>query len=72
MTPISTRTNKAGPRIPIGVHPVDIAITPDGRTAYVANYGSDTVTPISTRTNKAGPAIPVGQRPADIAIAPGR
>ena len=43
--------------------PVAIAITPDGKTAYVANFGSGTVTPIATATNTAGPPIPVGSSP---------
>ncbi len=51
-------------------HPIAIAITPDGKTAYVANSGSDTVTPISTATNKAGKAITIGKDPAYIAITP--
>ena len=40
-----------------------IAITPDGKTAYVANTGSGTVTPIATATNTAGPPITVGSEP---------
>jgi DNA-binding beta-propeller fold protein YncE len=31
--------------------PDGIAITPDGKTVYVANIGSGTVTPIDTATN---------------------
>lgn len=42
------------------------------QSAYVANFGSDTVTPISTRTNTAGPAITVGALPGAIAITPDR
>ena len=36
-----------------GLHdqPDGNAITPDGRTVYVANIGSGTVTPIDTATN---------------------
>jgi YVTN family beta-propeller protein len=71
VTPISTRTNKAGRAIPVGAYPEAIAITPNGATAYVVNASSDTVTPISTRTNKAGPAIPVGPDPGVIAIMTG-
>ena len=47
-----------------------IAITPDGKTAYVANDGSDTVTPINTATNTAGPLITTGTFPWAIAITP--
>jgi DNA-binding beta-propeller fold protein YncE len=44
-------------------------ITPDGKTAYVANaYG--TVTPISTATKTPGPAIPAGAAATAIAITP--
>jgi YVTN family beta-propeller protein len=41
--------------------PGGIAITPNGATVYVANYGSDTVTPIPTSTNNTtGTPINVG------------
>ena len=70
MTPIATATNTAGPPITVGSDPQAIAITPDGKTAYVANIGSDTVTPIATATNTAGPPITVGNSPDAIAITP--
>ena len=70
MTPIATATNTAGPPITVGSNPDAIAITPDGKTAYVANDGSDTVTPIATATNTAGPPITVGSGPNAIAITP--
>lgn len=49
-----------------------IAITPNGKTAYVANFDfySGTVTPIRTAVNKAGAAIPVENGPQAIAITP--
>src|SRR6266567_595821 len=31
VTPINTGTRTAGPPIPVGLHPVGIAITPDGK-----------------------------------------
>jgi DNA-binding beta-propeller fold protein YncE len=37
VTPIATATNAAGPPIAAGVNPYVITITPDGKTAYVAN-----------------------------------
>ena len=37
VTPIATATNTAGPPITVGNDPNAIAITPDGKTAYVAN-----------------------------------
>ena len=70
MTPIATATNTAGPPITVGGGPQAIAITPDGKTAYVTNFDSDTVTPIATATNTAGPPITVGHGPDAIAITP--
>jgi YVTN family beta-propeller protein len=66
-TPINTFTNTAGPKIKVGRSPTAIAITPDGKTAYVVNYRSDSVTPIRIATNTALAPIPVGRhpRPAD-------
>ena len=50
--------------------PLAIAITPDGKTAYVANVGSQSVTPIATATDTAGADISVGISPEAIAITP--
>ena len=50
--------------------PTAIAITPDGKTAYVANLDSGTVTPIRTATNTALPPIKAGRHPDAIAITP--
>ena len=70
VTPIATATNTAGPPIPAGNLPIAMAITPDGKTAYVANFNSGSVTPIATTTNTAGPPIRTGSNPFDIAVTP--
>ena len=77
MTPIDIATNTAGTPIPVGSGPDAIAITPDGKTAYVVDGGAisntnfnGSVTPIDTATNTAGPAIQVGLGPDAIAITP--
>ena len=57
VTPISTATNTAGKPIKVGKEPDAIAITPDGRTAYVASSG--TVTPIATATNTASQPVTI-------------
>src|SRR5205809_411272 len=36
VTPIATATNTAGSAITVGTYPAAIAVTPGGRTAYVA------------------------------------
>ena len=60
MTPIDIATKTPGAAIPVGDNPQGIAITPDGKTAYVVNGGSDTVTPIDTSNNTPGATVPVG------------
>jgi YVTN family beta-propeller protein len=70
VTPVNTATNQAGRPIRVGRGPVGIAITPNGRTAYVTNSDSGTVTPIDTATNQAGPPIRVGPGPLSIVITP--
>ena len=43
--------------------PFAIAVTPDGKTAYVADLNAAAVTPIDIATDTAGPDIAVGSRP---------
>jgi YVTN family beta-propeller protein len=70
VTPIATATNTPGKVIRVGNNPVNVAITPNGKTAYVVNNVSNSVTPISTATNTPGPAIKVAAAPIEIAITP--
>jgi YVTN family beta-propeller protein len=60
VTPVRTATNTALAPIKVGGGPWTIAITPDGRTAYVASLASATVTPVRTATNTALAPVTVG------------
>jgi YVTN family beta-propeller protein len=60
VTPINTATNTPGRVIKTGHEPFEIAITPNGKTAYVTNLGSGTITPIDTAL-----------KPIDVGGAPG-
>src|ERR1017187_9196997 len=70
VTPIDTATNTKLRTITAGAKPTAIAITPDGKKAYVANSRGDHVTPINTVTNRADKPIEVGAGPGYIAITP--
>ena len=70
MTPIDTATNTPGAAIAVGSGPVGVAVTPDGKTAYVTNLESGSVTPIDTATNTPGAAIAVGSFPEGVAVTP--
>jgi YVTN family beta-propeller protein len=62
---------RASAPIAVGSSPFGIAITPDGKTAYVTNEGgSGSVTPITVATNTPGTPIAVGSEPYGIAITP--
>jgi YVTN family beta-propeller protein len=52
-----------------GEGPGPIAVTPDGRTAYVVSM-TGTVLSIATASNTAGPPVKVGKLPMAIAITP--
>jgi YVTN family beta-propeller protein len=46
-----------------------IALSPDGRTLWVANPDADSVTPVDVGTLRAGPTVPVGREPWGVAVA---
>jgi hyaluronoglucosaminidase len=73
VTPIQVATGTAGRPIRIDGGPSlrgGLAITPNGRTIYVANYKNGTVTPINTKNDTTREPIRVGAEPYAIAITP--
>jgi VCBS repeat-containing protein len=50
--------------------PDALAISPDGRTLWVANYSAGTVVPVALPTNRVGTPINVGLNPTALAITP--
>jgi YVTN family beta-propeller protein len=65
---IDIATQQVISTIPVGKLPEDVAITLDGRRAYVANGGSDNVSVIDTVTQKVLATILVGRNPNGVAI----
>jgi DNA-binding beta-propeller fold protein YncE len=66
VTPISTATNTV--RTPVNAlgDPGSMAVTPDGRTLYVADSDTGVVLPISTATNRPGRPIHVEAKDAGV------
>jgi len=69
---IDTATNQlVGDQIEAGDGPASVAITPDGRYAYVADVFGDTVAVIDTVNRQpVGAPIPVGDGPFGLAVTP--
>ena len=63
VTPVNIATGTAGTPITVGPMPMAIAITPDGKTAYVANAASNEVSAVDIVNLKEVARIPVGQVP---------
>ncbi|MCS6775726.1 MAG: alkaline phosphatase family protein [Chloroherpetonaceae bacterium] len=65
-------------QIPTGLHPSDLALSPDGTLLAAANANSDTVTLIETRARRVretisvrpDPALPFGSMPNALAFSP--
>ena len=69
MTPIDLTTDTPGTEIKVGEDRFAIAITPDGKTAYVGNESSHSVTPIDVATNTPGAEIKLGGTVGELGIA---
>ena len=62
--PYDLTTKRPAAPITVGTRPSYIALTPDGRTIYIANNQSGTVTPINVPTDTASKPIRVGLAPS--------
>ncbi len=70
---IDLTTRAVSPAVDVGLNPESLAITPDGSTAYVADFGSAEVTPVDLTTwpPRALAPIPLpGTSPRAIAVSP--
>jgi YVTN family beta-propeller protein len=66
---VKTRTKKPID-ITVGTSPFGVAVTPDGKTAFVTNFFSGSVS-IDIKTRTKNPTdIPVGSTPAELTITP--
>jgi YVTN family beta-propeller protein len=64
---IDTATNTVIATVSVGDRPQGVAVSPDGTTVYVTNYGG-TVSVIDTATNTVASTVNVGTNPNGIAV----
>ena len=70
LTPIDLATGAALTPIRVPASAAEVAIAPDGRTAYITDDADSAVVPIDLLTGGEGSPIPVGTWPVAIAITP--
>jgi DNA-binding beta-propeller fold protein YncE len=76
VTAISTANNSVTRAVKVGTDPVAVAVTPSGRTAYVAGVGSDedgspgTFMPVDLASGVAGKPVAMGTDPVAVVLAP--
>ena len=76
VTPISTRTGRAGRPVKVPAEPTELAVAPDGQTVWVVSQINGTnqtpgrITPVSTATGRAGKPIRVGIDPGPLVVSP--
>src|SRR4051812_20080499 len=65
-------THKIVATVRVGVSPAEMAVSPDRRSVYIANTGSDTVSVLDTADNTIARAIalPRGSGPTGVALNP--
>jgi YVTN family beta-propeller protein len=62
---IATASEAVAATIPVGANPNGLTVTPDGRAAYVANFGGG-VSVINTATNTVTATIPTSTTPVEV------
>ncbi|MHB8270291.1 beta-propeller fold lactonase family protein [Bradyrhizobium sp.] len=66
---VDLATRKVVATIPVGAHPRQVVLSPDGKRAYVCNQDDNTVIVIDTATNqRVGAPVAIIQAPVSIAI----
>jgi YVTN family beta-propeller protein len=67
---IDTNTNAVVAKVPVGMHPAHVVVSPDGHHAYVTNGGDNTVSVIDTSARILVATVPVGQFPHGLRVSP--
>lgn len=67
---IDAATDAVLAKVPVGLHPAHVVLTPDGRFAYVTNGGDNTLSVIDAATQRRVSTIAVGKFPHGIRFSP--
>ena len=67
---IDTVSDEVVIKVPVGMHPAHVVVTRDGRYAYVANGGENTVSVVEISAQRVVETIPVGTTPHGMRLSP--
>ena len=67
---IDTATDAVIAKVPVGKDPAHVVVTPDGRFAYVANGGDNSVSVVDIQALRVVATIPVGAGPHGMRLSP--
>ena len=67
---IDTATNTVTATVVVGSRPEGVAVAPDGKFVYVANFGSNNVSVIAAAGNTVTATVAVGSFPIGVAVTP--
>lgn len=67
---IDSATNTITAQIPVGDDPTGVAVSPDGATIYVADFGSAAVSVVSAASDTVIDTIPVDNEPQALSVSP--
>ena len=67
---IDTDRDAVMAKVPVGLHPAHVVITPDGRFAYITNGGDNTVSVVDAAAQRVVATIAVGKFPHGIRVSP--
>lgn len=67
---VALASGKKTAEVPVGAEPVAVAVTPDGRTAFVSSASADTVDVIDLSSRKRVQQISVGSHPRELLLDP--
>ncbi len=67
---IDTATEKVVAKVPVGMHPAHVVLSPDGRQAFVANGADNSVSVVDTLTLRVVETVGVGISPHGMRVSP--
>ncbi len=67
---IDSSSNTVTARVKVGAFPEGVAVSPDGKNVYVANWRSGNMSVIDTSTNTIKATVDLGGNPCGVAVTP--